>query len=110
MRNLLAFAAAALLTFVGVGWYLDWYHIRTTPLTSTGHQNVNIDINGEKIGKDLHKGEEKAQQILEKKLQDRTAAQADAPKGDSLPSIPLSQPRAPVSQGDTRLPAGIFTP
>ena len=48
MRNLLALFAFLLLVFVGVGWFLDWYQVRSDP-AATGHQNVNIDINGTKI-------------------------------------------------------------
>ena len=31
MRNMLAFVAAAALTVVGVGWYLGWYGVSSTP-------------------------------------------------------------------------------
>ena len=43
MRNLLAFFAAALIVFAGLGYYLDWYKIDRVP-TATGHQQLNIDI------------------------------------------------------------------
>jgi hypothetical protein len=55
MRNLLAFLAAAGLTFAGLGWYLDWYKIRSSP-TPAGRQSINIDINSHKIGEDIHQG------------------------------------------------------
>jgi hypothetical protein len=66
MRNLLALFALALLAFAGVGWYLDWYHVRSSP-AAEGHQSVNIDINGTKIVTDVKEGiqklEEKKQQL-----------------------------------------------
>lgn len=62
MRNLLAFLAAAALTVAGLGWYLDWYRVQATP-TDAGHRKVNIDIDTNKIGDDLHRGGE---QILER--------------------------------------------
>ena len=31
MKNLLAFLAAAALTFAGVGWYLDWFQVLNSP-------------------------------------------------------------------------------
>lgn len=68
MRNMLALLALSLLIFAGIGWWLDWYQIRSqTGLT--GHQSVNIDINGSKISSDVRKG---IQKIEEKKqhLQD----------------------------------------
>lgn len=63
MRNLLALFALLLLLFVGVGWFLDWYQVKSDP-APTGHQNVNIDINSTKIIADVHKG---IQKIEEKK-------------------------------------------
>ena len=38
MRNLLALVGAALVAFLGLGWYLDWYHITPKPATATGHR------------------------------------------------------------------------
>lgn len=67
MRNLLAFLATAALTFAGLGWYLDWYKIQATPST-TGHQNISIDINGKKITEDVHKGVQKGEEKLQKVL------------------------------------------
>jgi hypothetical protein len=106
MRNLLAFAAAAALTFGGVGWYLDWFHVRSGPVTSDGHQNVNIDINGPKIARDVHKGvevgEKKLQQIVDKQGQAQAknpgeVTKLDPPPPASLPTpTPTSSGRAPI--------------
>lgn len=60
MRNLLALLAAAGLTFVGVGWYLDWYKVQ-----SNGN-DVHITINKQKVSTDVRKGEEKVHKALEK--------------------------------------------
>jgi hypothetical protein len=65
MRNLLAFLAAALLTFLGLGWYLDWYSVSTTS-ASGGHRQVKIDINAPKIGEDFEKGGQKVKEMIEK--------------------------------------------
>jgi len=67
MRNLLALFGAALLTLVGVGWYLGWYKVRSQPASVPGQHSVNIDINTNKITNDLHQGEQKLQQWLDKK-------------------------------------------
>jgi hypothetical protein len=79
MRNLLAFLAAAVLTFLGVGWYLDWYHVKSSP-ADVGHHRVDIDINGDKIIKDVEtgvqKGEQKLQNALEKDKKPATAPTA----------------------------------
>jgi hypothetical protein len=66
MRNLLALFAVALLSIVGVGWYLGWYKVGSQPASVPGQHRVNIDIDTNKIGTDLQKGEEKLHQILEK--------------------------------------------
>jgi hypothetical protein len=83
MRNLLAFLAAALVTFIGVGWYLDWYKIDKQP-SSGGHQKVNIDINGGKIADDIHKGvqkgEEKLQDVVDKEKKQSTEPAKPADK------------------------------
>jgi hypothetical protein len=63
MRNLLAFLAALTLTVGGLGWYLDWYKLRSSP-AADGHRNVTIDVDASKIGQDLYK----AEQNLQKKL------------------------------------------
>jgi hypothetical protein len=85
MRNLLAFLAAAALTVAGLGWYLDWYKIQSTP-TPTGHHTVNIDIDAPKITKDVEKGvkkgEEKLHEVLEKDRADTAKKPADGPSLD----------------------------
>ena len=47
MRNLLALAATAVLVFAGVGWYLDWYKIRSKR-SSDGSRSFQIDLNSPK--------------------------------------------------------------
>jgi hypothetical protein len=55
MRNILALLAAGLLVFVGLGWYLGWYRVQSTP-TNDGHRQINIDLNTKKIATDVSKG------------------------------------------------------
>jgi hypothetical protein len=64
MRNLLAFLAAAIVTFAGVGWYLDWYRIKSAPATD-GHHQLNIDVNRKKMLEDVHKGMQKGEETLQ---------------------------------------------
>lgn len=66
MRNLLALLAFALLTFVAVGWYLDWYKVQSNT-TPDGNRHLNIDIHSQKIEEDLHKGSERLQDAWEKR-------------------------------------------
>jgi hypothetical protein len=64
MRNLLALLAAVLLIFAGLGWYLDWFKLKTQP-AEPGHHNVSIDIDKKKITDDIQKGEQKLHQMLD---------------------------------------------
>jgi hypothetical protein len=83
MRNLLAFAAAAVLAFAGVGWYLGWYHVSPTP-AAAGHRSVKIDIDSDKIGNDLRKGEQRLQETLDKNSSPETGTQTPSVK----PALP----------------------
>jgi hypothetical protein len=73
MRNLLAFLAAVVLTFGGMGWYLGWYQIKAEP-AAAGKRNVNIEINTVKITEDLKKGEDRLHDLINKEA--KTAADA----------------------------------
>jgi hypothetical protein len=93
MRNLLAFLAAATLTVIGVGWYLDWFQFHSVP-ADAGHRRLSIDVNTTKIGEDLHEAEQK----VEKKL-------AEKNKAGSVPST-LPGPVDPPPPIDPAAPAG----
>ncbi|HEV3262818.1 MAG TPA: hypothetical protein VG013_38645 [Gemmataceae bacterium] len=88
MRNLLALAALVLLAFVGLGWYLDWYHVKSAPADTAGHQSVNIDINGAKILDDVHKGEEKIHKVVEKHTQPGETVKTEEKQPDG-PLVPV---------------------
>jgi hypothetical protein len=89
MRNLFAFFGAALLTFVGLGWYLDWYKIKNDPAPA-GHHSVNIDINGVKVEEDVYKGVQKAEEKLQHVLDKEKTPPEDKPK----PADPKPMPPA----------------
>src|SRR5579871_3634423 len=104
MRNMLALFGAALLTLVGVGWYLGWYKVRSQPASVPGQHSVNIDINTSKISKDLQQGEQKLQQWLEKKSGDKSGDEAKkADGGLMLPSPSSPAPKKPHSESSTPL-------
>jgi hypothetical protein len=109
MKNTLAFVAALALTVAGVGWYLGWFQVRTTPGTN-GHETVNIDVNTEKVYHDLHEGEDEVlsktkqhiEDMVEKSARDfPPPSSAKEPGQDVLPGIPGlprgDEPRVPLN-------------
>jgi hypothetical protein len=93
MRNLLAFVGGAVLTFAGVGWYLDWYKIKSDPALS-GHQNVNIDLNRAKIIQDVNKGIHKSEEKLQGVL-DKDSTPPDASEKQTVQFAPATAPEPP---------------
>jgi hypothetical protein len=100
MRNLLALAAAAILMFAVVGWWLGWYQITSTP-DGTGHQNIHIDVNKNKISEDLKKGKAK--------LYDLLSPDSDAPE-HQLVMPRLEPPPAPTSPARTNPDGALVLP
>jgi hypothetical protein len=94
MRNLLAFFAAALLTFAGLGWYLDWYTISSSP-EPDGHRQVNINLNTDKIEQDLEKGSQKVRNLLEKGKKEPDGKTEQPPGGSAAPP---NQPKPPADK------------
>lgn len=122
MRNILAFVAALVITFLGVGYFLNWYRISTTPGTE-GRRSVTIDLNTKKIGEDIQTGSEKIQNLIENANKDRTETKTQTPsptapenKTSGLPTgqpnnqagwwtpAPVLPPGDPGSRWDTRTP------
>jgi hypothetical protein len=79
MRNLLAFVAAVVLLFAGVGWYLGWYHVQSAP-APPGHRAVNIDVHTEKIGEDVRRGKERLHEAFDAARRDESGKRAETNK------------------------------
>ncbi len=92
MRNILALVAAAALIVVGLGWYLGWYHVQTTP-SSDGHQHISIDVDKKKIAEDVkhgvHEGTQKVEEFI-KKEGGTTPAGSTPPRVQVSPDHPIS--------------------
>lgn len=92
MRNLLAFAAALVLTVTGVGLYLGWFKVGTV-MPGQGRRTVNIDVNTEKIGDDLRDGGEYLLQEGGEKLHEvieRKRNEAGTPRAEGSPKDPAA--------------------
>src|SRR5262245_24139855 len=96
MRNMLALIGAMVVTVGGVGWYLDWFKVRSTPAPA-GYRSLNIDINTGKISDDIHRGSARVQEVLEKAKDDPPAkAKGTADnKGKGAADGKGSPPKAP---------------
>ncbi len=88
MRNLLAFLAAVVLAFAGVGWYLGWYKVDTAWLSS-GHLDVHGDINGPKIKEDIREGEKEVEDAIKKRKNGTESVEGNI-KG--VPAKPVGNP------------------
>ena len=55
MKSLCAFVGGALLAFLGLGWYFNWYTIAKTPGSVPGHTSISVDLNTKKIDDDTSK-------------------------------------------------------
>jgi hypothetical protein len=100
MRNLLALIGAVVVTAGGLGWYLDWFKVRSNPAPA-GYKSLNIDINTVKISEDLHRGSVKVQEVLEKNKEEAEAKAAADSKttgtaGGKAP--PTAAPQSPAKK------------
>jgi hypothetical protein len=104
MRNLLAFLAAAVLTIVGVGLYLGWFTVHRVP-AGDGKSGVNIEVDTDKIGDDLHRGGEKLRDALDRARRGgQEASDHGVPPPPPAPPVPTGPAPAPAPF-DLELPA-----
>ncbi|MBV8399875.1 MAG: hypothetical protein JOZ17_14210 [Acetobacteraceae bacterium] len=89
MRNLLALLAAGLLAVAGLGWYLGWYHVTSSP-AANGHQQISIDLDQKKITTDIRKGVQEGTREVEGFLKKETQPTTSS----TSPSVPVA-PQTP---------------
>jgi hypothetical protein len=92
MKNLLAMAAAGLLIFAGLGWYLDWYKVQRGT-GADGQPNVTVGINTNEIRKDIGVVRDRAGQIFTGRPGTYTGAPTQPTYPTSYP--PQSYPQYP---------------
>ena len=103
MRNLLALLGAAILTILVAGWYLGWYNISSAPSTNSGHSKLEVDINSDKIGQDVKKGEQNVQDFIEKKSD--ANAPSTTPAAPAAPKTNVPSPFSPPADSNAK-PSG----
>jgi hypothetical protein len=59
MRKLLVFLLVLVAATIGLGFYLDWFQIRTSRETETGRKTIELDIDTKKIKTDTETAEKK---------------------------------------------------
>jgi len=89
MRNFLAFLGAAILTLLGVGWYLGWYKVDRQPSTP-GHSRLQVDIDQDKIGKDVKTGAGKVKDVIDKNTSDPALPADKKPVSGINPAAPFA--------------------
>jgi hypothetical protein len=94
MKNLLAFLAAAVIMFGGVGWYLDWFQVFNGP-AAAGHHVFSVDLDAAKMQADVRKGEANVADAIEKARKDAAANKAAAGNADPVVNS-LPAPGKPI--------------
>ena len=82
MRNILAFFGALVLTLLAVGWYENWFQVRTTPGTD-GNRTISIDIDSTKVTSDIEETEHKIGTFIEEAKKSKAAQ----PPKDKAPAV-----------------------
>jgi hypothetical protein len=110
MRNLLSMAAAGLVIFAGIGWYMDWYKIQRSP-GADGHDTIRIDVNTPEIRKDIANAREKVGEVLGANIPGQTTGypapqipQQSPYPGQGYPTTPYQTPTYPVPNYPTQAP------
>jgi hypothetical protein len=101
-KNLLALVGLAVVGFVAAGYYLGWYNIGAQ-MDSQGNKKLEIQVDASKVEHDIHQGE----QVVEKKLQNRTAVSGSTPQAPPAPAVTPSLPGMPPGMSDQPAPANL---
>ena len=107
MRNTLALLAAGVLAVAGLGWYLGWYQVKSTPLPD-GHRAINIDVNAQKIVEDVNKEIKQGSQKLDEILHSKGGQSSIVPAG-VVPTVvtPTARPDG-VAPSRFRVEGGVL--
>ena len=99
MRNLLALLGLAVVLFVGLGWYLGWYHVALTP-TANG-KKVEFDIDTSKVKDDVSAGYEKGKDLIDTFRKDKSPAPEGSKDfvGPPKPETPTPASGKPAGPG-----------
>ncbi len=106
MRNLLALAALAVVVFLGIGWYLGWYQVKSTP-TADGHNKLEVDFNTAKIKTDVKNDVNKVETKVNTWLNDKSSP---APQSNNNPTSGTPTSFVPNADGSFVFPASPTPP
>lgn len=115
MRNLFALVGFVVVVFLGLGWYLNWYHLDWST-GSDGRAKIGLDVDTNKVTGDLRVGADKAGAFIDTLKTQQTAEkakrQADDPNfvGPPVPADwPAAAPTAKASSAGLPGPVGYPT-
>ena len=99
MKNFLAFLGAAIIVFLGLGWYLGWYNVLLKPGDS-GHSKLEVDINKQKIGSDVQTGVKKGSEKVQEFLDTSKEKSASTDKESTNNVKPVSDSKTPQKRAE----------
>lgn len=103
MKTFFALVGAGTITFVGLGWYLDWYRLSRQPAPA-GTQRLQVDLNPDKITGDVRKGIERGGEIIDRLREDQAKPEngsgAQTP-ADAGPATKFFSPPPSVASNPT---------
>jgi hypothetical protein len=91
MRNFFALVGLGAITFVGLGWYLDWYKLTRQPAPA-GTQRVTIDLQPDKFTGDVRKGVERVGEISNRLRESSNNPNNPTPPADKGPASDFFSP------------------
>ncbi len=81
LKNLVFLGFLALVLFLVVGWFQDWYSF-SNGKNSSGKTSIEFDLDKEKIGQDLSKGKDKLDKTIDGLKEKNTQAPSASKPGD----------------------------
>ncbi len=74
MRGLFTLLGFALVAFLGLGYYLDWYSITRTKNADSGTTSFQVDLKGKKVKDDVARGVKAGAEKIDGVMHPKTAS------------------------------------
>jgi hypothetical protein len=94
MKNIFAMIGLLTVSFVALGWYFGWYRVEKQATTESGHSRFQIDVDTQKINKDIQRGVERGSELIDS-IREKSKAKSES---DSS-TVPVSTPKDSPKEG-----------